>query len=89
MLLPFLSLGVHHFRLIDLITIYMYRRLQILQTLLRVDAGVWFVLRYQEAWRFCEALDNSECWQELATAAMMCLDIDLGRNAITSDCSEC
>jgi len=67
----------------DLITNYTYRMLQSLQTLLRVDAGVGFVLRYKEAWHFCEVLDNSECWQELATAAMMCLDIDLGTNAIT------
>jgi len=32
--------------------------------------------RFQEAWRLCEDLQSIECWQQLANAALCCLDID-------------
>jgi len=37
------------------------------------------VCRFQEAWSLCESLQSADCWQQLATAALQCLDIDFGQ----------
>jgi len=51
-----------------------------------VGVGVcWFHWRYREAWHFCEALESTECWQELAVTALLNLDIDFGMNALLCD----
>ena len=34
--------------------------------------------RFKDAWSFASALDNKECWSELAMAALHHLDIDMG-----------
>jgi len=36
------------------------------------------MFRFQDAWSLCEELNSAECWQQLATAALRCLDIDFG-----------
>ena len=35
--------------------------------------------RFKDAWSFASALDQDECWKELAEAALHHLDIDMGK----------
>lgn len=46
-------------------------------------------VRFKDAWTFASALDQAECWNELAEAALHHLDIDMGRSpAIYTVCSD-